>query len=133
MAAGPVLFFDGVCNLCSKSVQFIIEHEAQPVMRFASLQSPLAAQVLPALGAEPAKLNSVVFVEDGVAYERSSAALRVAKHLKAPYRFMAVFLIVPSFLRDLIYEVIAKNRYRMFGKKEACWLPSPDLRARFLA
>lgn len=131
--AGPILFFDGVCNLCSSSVQFVIENEAAPVMRFASLQSDLAAQVLPGLGADPTKLNSVVLVDNGVAYERSSAALRVAKRLRAPWRFMGVFLIVPSFLRDLVYELIAKNRYRMFGKKEACWLPSPDLKARFLA
>ena len=131
--AGPILFFDGVCNLCSSSVQFVIENEAAPVMRFASLQSDLAARVLPGLGADPAKLNSVVLVDNGVAYERSSAALRVARRLKAPWRFMGAFLIVPSFLRDLVYEVIARNRYRMFGKKEACWLPSPDLKARFLA
>ena len=133
IGAGPVLYFDGVCNLCSSSVQFVIDHEAAPELRFASLQSPLAAHILPALGKDPAKLNSVVLVDNGVAYERSTAALRVAVRLKAPWRWMGVFLIVPAVLRDLVYELIAKNRYRMFGKKEACWLPSPALKARFIA
>ncbi len=129
---GPVLFFDGVCNLCSSSVQFVIEHEAAPVIRFASLQSAFAARVLPALGADPAALNSVVLVEDGKAFDRSSAALRVAKKLKSPWRFMGFFLVVPSFLRDFVYDLVAKNRYRIWGKKDACWLPSPELKSRFL-
>lgn len=130
---GPVLFFDGVCNLCSASVQFIIEHEASPTIHFASLQSDLARQTLPPLGVDPARLESLVFVEGGVATTRSTAALRIARHLKPPWRWLAVFVVVPRVLRDVVYGLIAKNRYRLFGKKEACWLPSPALKARFLA
>jgi predicted DCC family thiol-disulfide oxidoreductase YuxK len=132
-STGPILFFDGVCNLCSASVQFIIEHEAQPTIRFASLQSDLARQTLPPLGVDPARLESLVFVEGGVATTKSTAALRIARHLKAPWRWLAAFVVVPRVLRDVVYGLIAANRYRLFGKKDACWLPTPDLKARFLA
>ena len=132
-SAGPILFFDGVCNLCSASVQFIIGHEASPTIRFASLQSDLAQQTLPPLGVDPKRLESLVFVEDGVATTRSTAALRIARHLRAPWRWLAAFVIVPRAIRDVVYGVIAANRYRLFGKKDACWLPSPALKARFLA
>jgi predicted DCC family thiol-disulfide oxidoreductase YuxK len=130
---GPVLFFDGVCNLCSASVQFIIAHEASPTIRFASLQSALAQQTLPPLGVDPTRLESLVFVEGSVATTRSTAALRIARHLKAPWRWLGLFVIVPQVVRDVVYGLIARNRYRLFGKKEACWLPTPDLKARFLA
>jgi predicted DCC family thiol-disulfide oxidoreductase YuxK len=133
VSAGPVLFFDGVCNLCSASVQFIIAHEAAPTIRFASLQSDLAQQTLPPLGVDPTRLESLVFVEGGVAATKSTAALRIARHLQAPWRWLAVFVVVPRVVRDVVYGLIAKNRYRLFGKKDACWLPTPDLKARFLA
>lgn len=131
--AGPILFFDGVCNLCSASVQFIIGHEASPTIRFASLQSDLAQQTLPPLGVDPTRLESLVFVEGGVATTKSTAALRIARHLKTPWRWLGLFVIVPQVVRDVVYGLIARNRYRLFGTKDACWLPTPDLKARFLA
>jgi predicted DCC family thiol-disulfide oxidoreductase YuxK len=131
--AGPVLFFDGVCNLCSASVQFIIGHETAPTIRFASLQSDLAQQTLPPLGVDPSRLESLVFVEDGVASTKSTAALRVARYLNTPWRWMAAFVVVPRVVRDVVYDLVAASRYRLFGKKDACWLPSPALKARFLA
>lgn len=130
---GPILFFDGVCNVCSASVQFVIAHEATPTMRFASLQSDLALATLPPLGVDPRQLESLVLLEDGVAYTRSTGALRTARSLRAPWSWLGAFTMVPRPLRDAVYGVIAKNRYRVFGKKDACWLPSPALRARFLA
>ena len=129
---GPVLFFDGVCNLCSASVQFIIEHERAPTIRFASLQSALAQRVLPPLGVNPAALESLVFVEDGKASTRSTAAMRIARHFRAPWSYARVFAAVPAFLRDAIYLLIAKNRYRLFGQKDSCWMPTPELKQRFL-
>lgn len=131
--AGPILFFDGVCNLCSASVQFVIEHEQAPTLRFASLQSDLARAVLPPLGVDPARLESLVLVEGGVASTRSTAALAIARHLRAPWRWLTVCRVVPRVLRDVVYGLIARNRYRLFGQKEACWLPAPALKARFLA
>ena len=131
--AGPILFFDGVCNLCSASVQFIIGHEAAPTIRFASLQSDLAQQTLPPLGVDPSRLESLVFVEDGVARTKSTAALRVARYLRAPWRFLAGCVVVPRVVRDAVYDVVAASRYRLFGKKDACWLPSKALKARFLS
>jgi predicted DCC family thiol-disulfide oxidoreductase YuxK len=132
LPAAPVIFFDGVCNLCSAFVQFILTHESSTTLRFASLQSPIAQQVLPALGVNPADLDSVVLVVDGVAYQKSDAALRVARWLKAPWRFGAALLWVPRFVRDVGYALVAKNRYRLWGKKDACWLPTPEFKARFL-
>jgi predicted DCC family thiol-disulfide oxidoreductase YuxK len=132
LPAAPVVFFDGVCNLCSAFVQFILANELSTTLRFASLQSPLAQQVLPGLGVDPANLDSVVFVVEGVAYQKSDAALRVARWLKAPWRFGAALLWVPRVLRDLGYDLVASNRYRLWGKKDACWLPTPEFKARFL-
>jgi predicted DCC family thiol-disulfide oxidoreductase YuxK len=130
--AGPILFFDGVCNLCSASVQFIIEHERAPTLRFASLQSGLAQRLLPALGIDPTALESLVFLEGGVASTRSTAAIRLSRHLRRPWSFLPFFSWVPKFLADAMYLLVAKNRYRLFGKKESCWIPSPALRQRFI-
>ncbi len=130
--SAPVLYFDGVCNFCDASVKFVLEHERVPVLQFASLQSTQALQALPALGIEPTDLDTVVLVEGGKAYTQSSAALQTAKYLKAPWRWLSVFLWVPKPLRDLCYKVVARNRYRLFGKKDECSVPSPQLRARFL-
>jgi predicted DCC family thiol-disulfide oxidoreductase YuxK len=130
--AGPILFFDGVCNLCSASVQFIIAHEAAPTLRFASLQSERARVMLPALGVDPTRLESLVLVEDGVATTKSTAALGVAAHLRPPWRWLKASWLVPRVVRDVVYDGVAASRYRLFGKKDACWLPSPELKARFL-
>jgi predicted DCC family thiol-disulfide oxidoreductase YuxK len=129
---GPILFFDGVCNFCSASVQFVIERERSPTLRFASLQSETAARLLPPLGVDPTALESLVLLQDGQATVRSTAALLTARHLKAPWSWLAVCLLVPRVLRDFVYGIIARNRYRLFGKKDACWLPSQALKARFL-
>jgi predicted DCC family thiol-disulfide oxidoreductase YuxK len=130
---GPILFFDGVCNLCSASVQFIIEHEAAPTLRFASLQSERARTTLPALGVDPSRLESLVLVEDGVATTKSTAAIGVAAHLRSPWRWLKLTRVVPRPVRDVVYDLVAANRYRLFGRKEACWLPAPELKIRFVS
>lgn len=127
----PVVLFDGTCNLCNGSVQFIIDHERAPTLKFASLQSDAARTLL---GAElpPGDPESVMLVEDGRTYSHSTAALRIARYLRAPWRWLVVLVVVPRFLRDAVYRFIARNRYRWFGKSETCRVPTPELRARFL-
>lgn len=136
MAEAPILLFDGVCNLCSAAVHFILEREQVPTLRFCALQSDKGRALLEAhnmlhviASQDP---DSLVLIEDGQAYERSNAALRVAKYLRAPWRYGAVFLYVPRVLRDLGYRFIAHNRYRFFGKTDSCLVPTRELRARFV-
>lgn len=132
--AGPVVLFDGVCNLCDQSVQFLLEHERDDALRFASLQSPFAARVLTKLGRplETGDPSSVLLVVDGLVFSHSDAALRIAAHLRAPYRWLRVGWIVPRFLRDLVYRFVARHRYRWFGKMESCLVPLPRWKGRFL-
>lgn len=139
---GPVLLFDGVCNLCNQSVQLVIANERFPELRFVQLQSELGERLLTrAFGAAEAKRllhgttgapDSVVLVEGTRGWTHSDAALRVARRLRAPYRWLAAAVIVPRALRDVVYRWIARHRYRWFGKSESCWVPTPELRARFL-
>lgn len=126
-----LILFDGVCNLCNASVQFIIERDPDRYFRFASLQSQAGKKMLERhrIGFD---LNTFVLVEDGRAYTRSEAVLRVARRLKSPWRFIGGFRVIPLFLRDAVYNLVAKNRYRMFGKQESCMLPTPELKALFL-
>lgn len=156
-STGPVVLFDGVCNLCNGAVQFMLDHERAPVLRFAALQSdaarallatvtaadgePLDAGAIPQISGgvdgsgdsnEDAGPSTIVLVEDGRAYVRSTAALRIARHLRAPWRWLYVLAIVPRFVRDAVYRWIADRRYRWFGKTETCRVPTPELRARFV-
>ena len=135
MAQPPTVLFDGVCNLCNASVQYIIDRDPSAVFRFASLQSEAGRRVLEAVGAAlpEGDPESVLLVEDGRLYERSDAALRIARRLTGPVRLAAAFLLVPHVLRDPLYRFVARNRYRWFGKSESCRLPTPELRGRFLS
>ncbi len=128
----PVLLFDGVCNLCSQSVQFIIERDPAARFRFASLQSEVAEQMLSDTDLTGESLKSVVLIENGQVYTRSDAALRAARHLSGLWPALYALRIVPRPWRDAVYNWIARNRYRWFGEKDSCWLPTPDLRDRFL-
>jgi predicted DCC family thiol-disulfide oxidoreductase YuxK len=128
----PIILFDGVCNLCNTSVQFVIEHDPTAIFRFASLQSEAGQTILAKNALNTEGLNSVILVENNVVYDRSTAALRIAKRLSGGVQLLAVFLIVPRFIRDFVYKIVAKNRYRWFGKHESCWLPTKELKARFL-
>lgn len=131
----PILFFDGVCNLCNSSVNFVIDHDPKGVVRFAPLQSGVAHEKLSVHGisaGQGADHDSMVLLEGDRVYVRSSAALRLAKYLSFPWNLGAVFLIVPRPIRDFVYGVIAKNRYAWFGKSDTCRVPTPELKARFL-
>lgn len=128
----PIILFDGVCNLCSSSVQFVIKHDSQQKFKFASLQSDVAKTILHDFAAASTSFNSVILVEEGIVYYRSSAALRIAKRLSFPYNLLYAFIIIPPFIRNAVYDYIAKNRYQWFGKKEECWVPTPELRDRFM-
>lgn len=129
------MLFDGVCNLCNGAVQFILDHDRTQQLRFASLQSDAGRALLrehgiPVPEGDP---DSIVLVEGGHAYDKSSAALRVASHMTFPFWLARAFVIVPAFLRDLVYAFIARNRYRWFGKTNECRIPTPELRARMVS
>ncbi|MBS1747820.1 MAG: DUF393 domain-containing protein [Bacteroidetes bacterium] len=128
----PVILFDGVCNLCNNSVQYVISHDPKNIFRFASLQSSFAQKILVDFDLPVNDFNSFVLFENNIVYTRSTAALRVAKRLNGWAKILWVFIIVPKFIRDGVYNFIAKNRYKWFGKRDACWLPTPELKSLFL-
>jgi len=128
----PVLLFDGVCNLCNGVVQFIIPRDPDGEIRFAPLQSAAAKALLSGHGLPPSDLDSVVLVEDGEVYRKSAAVIRVAELLGWPYRAAAVGRAVPESVRDALYDIVAANRYDVFGRKDRCMLPDEDVSDRFL-
>lgn len=128
----PILLFDGVCNLCSGSVQFIIKRDPGARFRFASLQSAVGEGLLAELRIDRQVLDSLIVVEEGRWYKESDAVLRIVRILGGPWKALGIFRLIPRSLRDRLYRLVARNRYRWFGKKEACWLPTPELRERFL-
>src|SRR4051794_11769149 len=113
----PVILFDGVCNLCSSSVQYVIKHDPRKLFRFASLQSAFAQKILSAYHFPVSNYNSFILINNNDIYTRSTAALLVAKELKGFVKLLYVFIIIPKFIRDAVYNIIAKNRYNWFGKK----------------
>jgi len=121
-----------VCNLCSRSVQFILKRDRRGIFRFASLQSPTGQSFLQRSGLPTDVLNSFVLLDNNKTYTRSSGALRVVKKLGFPWSILYIFWIIPRPVRDRIYDWVARNRYRWFGKKETCWLPRPEWKERFL-
>jgi predicted DCC family thiol-disulfide oxidoreductase YuxK len=129
---GPILFFDGVCNLCNGAVQFVIDRDPDAHIRFASLQSEAARRMLPPHGVDPADLDTVALLANGVVHTRSTAALRLLGMLRGPWRLAAALRIIPRPLRDLVYDAVARSRYRVFGRTDECRVPTPALRARFL-
>ena len=128
----PIVLFDGVCNLCNGSVQFLLKRDPEGRFRFAALQSDAGRRLMAEHGLAVDGLSSVVLIEGGRAWQESSAALRIARHLPGAWKLLRVFAAVPRPLRDAVYRWIARNRYRWFGKTETCWLPTPELKARFL-
>lgn len=128
-----IILFDGVCNFCNGSVNFIIERDEEKYFKFAPLQSEIGQKLLKENGIDSTVTDSVVLIEDGKAYVRTTAALRIARKLRGAWRFFYGFIIVPAFVRDVFYKLFARNRYKMFGKQEACMMPTPEIRERFLA
>jgi predicted DCC family thiol-disulfide oxidoreductase YuxK len=129
----PIVLFDGVCNFCNASVNFILDHDVRKRFRFAALQSPAGQEVLKRFGLRTDDFDTAVIVEHGHAYTRSSAALRIARGLGGWWSLLAVLFAIPPFLRDGAYNLLARNRYRWFGKAESCRVPTPAMRERFLS
>lgn len=127
-----IILFDGVCNLCNASIQFIIKRDQKGLFKFASLQSEVGKTLLAQHHIDGTKMDSVVYIENGKAYTESTAAIRVAGYLGFPWNLLQVFLIVPSVIRNVVYQWIARNRYKWFGKQDSCMLPDASLEARFL-
>ena len=136
-----IILFDGVCNLCNASVNFIIDRDAEGYFKFAPLQSDFRQSNLgqsdlagcrEAADSEKGQITSIVLVENGACYTRSTAALRIARRLDGWWPLGYAGIFIPTPIRDRIYDWIARNRYRWFGKTAACRLPTPELRARFL-
>jgi len=128
----PVILFDGVCNLCSGAVQFIIKHDRKKLFRFASLQSKFGEEVMKHFDLPVDQYNSFILLEKEKIYTRSKGALKVAKKLNGLYFLLYAFIIVPRFIRDAVYNFIARKRYNWFGKKETCWIPTPELKNLFI-
>ncbi|MEZ4916287.1 MAG: thiol-disulfide oxidoreductase DCC family protein [Chitinophagales bacterium] len=127
-----VVLFDGVCNLCNSSVQFIIKHDHKQVFKFSSLQSVFGQKILQQNNLNPTDFNSFIVLINGKLYQKSTGALKVAKQLNFPINLAYIFIIVPSFIRDGVYNFVAKNRYKWFGKRDFCMIPSPNLKNRFI-
>lgn len=129
----PVILFDGVCNLCNASVDFVVRRDRRVRFRLAPLQSQVARELVGARRATDTMPDSVVLVErDGRVFTRSTAALRIVRRLRFPWPLLYVFVLVPRPLRDIVYDWIARNRYRWFGVRDTCRLPTPEERSRFL-
>src|SRR6185436_4069811 len=137
-----IVLFDGLCNFCDASVNFIIEHDSARYFKFAPLQSDAGRELATKYGlqfdSEGAKegnrvsIDSLILIEDGKAYTHSTGALRIARHLDGIWSWAYPLIVVPRPIRDLFYRTFAKYRYRMFGRKDECMIPSPEVRARFL-
>ncbi len=130
--ADALVLYDGVCGLCNKTVQFLLDHDPASKLTYAPLQGETAAALRRAHPEIPDELATIVYVEGGAVYLYSDAVLQLAKHLSAPWRWVRVFSILPRALRNLGYKLIASNRYRIFGKYDSCRIPSPDQVERFL-
>ena len=129
-----IVLFDGVCHLCQGAVKFIIRRDPKKRFYFVSLQSPAALRLLRKAGLEAEPLpETMVLIEHGAYYTRSTAALRIARALRFPWPLLYAFILVPEAWRDAVYKAIAKRRYRWFGRDEVCMVPTAELKARFLS
>lgn len=129
-----LILFDGVCNLCNASVQYVIERDKKDKFMFAALQSDVGYKIIEHFKIDTSKTDSILLYspKNNDLKIKSSAALHTAKHLGFPQNLMVAFLIVPTFIRNWVYDFVAKNRYKWYGKKESCWIPTPKLKAKFL-
>lgn len=127
-----IVLFDGVCNFCNSAVNFIIEHDSARYFRFAPIQSAIGEELIVKNGIDQTRTDSVILVEGGKAYTNSTSALRIARKLDGIWKLAFILVVVPRPFRDLAYKLFAKYRYRLFGKQDACMMPTAEIRARFL-
>ncbi|HTB52793.1 MAG TPA: thiol-disulfide oxidoreductase DCC family protein [Ferruginibacter sp.] len=128
----PIILFDGVCNLCNGAVQFVIKHDPDRRFLFTSLQSETGKNLLQKFAISPDDLSSFVLLQNDKVYTQSTGALKVIKQLRGAWKLLYGFIIVPAFIRNAVYRLIAGNRYKWFGKQDACMMPTPALQSRFL-
>lgn len=126
------ILFDGVCNLCNASINFIIDRDSKGMFKFAALQSEIGQDFLKTKAFNTADFDSVILIDENKIYQKSDAALEIARHLDGFWKIFYIFKIIPTFLRNPIYDLVARNRYRIFGRTDACRIPTPELKARFL-
>ncbi|NQX86835.1 MAG: thiol-disulfide oxidoreductase DCC family protein [Flavobacteriaceae bacterium] len=127
-----LILFDGVCNLCNNTVQYVIQRDHKNKYLFASLQSKVGKQIIEAFNIDTTKTDSILLYSNGQLYSKSTAALKVAATLGFPTNVLAISLIIPAFIRNVVYDYIAKNRYKWYGKKKDCMIPSPELKSKFI-
>jgi predicted DCC family thiol-disulfide oxidoreductase YuxK len=130
--AEPIILFDGVCNFCSDGVKFVIDRNRSSNLRFCQLQSPKGKALLAEYGVVDPEMDSMALIANGKLYLKSSAALKVCAHMNMPWPALSIFILVPTFIRNKVYDWFGGNRYRWFGKKESCWIPDEVIRQRFL-
>lgn len=128
----PIVLFDGVCNFCNGWVRFIVARDPQARLRLAAVQSPAGQEILERSGLPLDNFDTMVLVEDGTTYFKSTAFLRAVRYLKQPWPWLTAGRLVPRPVRDWLYDRIARNRYRLFGRTESCMIPTPEMRSRFL-
>ena len=129
---GPIVFFDGVCNLCNWSVDFILKRDPKKIFRFVSLQSKVASDLLEMEGVHAHNMRTIILLKNGKTFYQSNAILEIVRQLTAPWPLLYVFKLVPRFVRDGLYNLVSKNRYSWFGKRDTCRIPSIDERGQFL-
>lgn len=127
-----IIFFDGICNLCNSFVQFVIVRDRRNVFKFCALQSAQASEILAPFATDHGNLSTVVLLHNGILYTRSTAAIRILKELDGFWRLLYVFSVVPRILRDFVYNIFARHRYRLFGKRNSCMAPTIELREKFI-
>jgi len=128
-----IILFDGVCNLCDATVQFIIKRDKKDIFRFVPIQSDLGQRIIQYIGIDTSKTDSIILYEPGNAYYyKAQAALRIATTLGGIFKLMGIFNILPNGLSNSVYDYVAKNRYKWYGKKDECMIPTPQMRAKFL-
>ncbi|MBO3097981.1 thiol-disulfide oxidoreductase DCC family protein [Gelidibacter pelagius] len=128
-----LILFDGVCNLCDASVQYVIKHDKNDLFRYTTLQGEVGQAIIKKFDVDTSKMDSILLYspKKGISY-KSTAALKIASKLGFPRHLMVMFLIVPAFIRNWVYDFIAKNRYKWYGKKEECMIPTKELKSKFL-
>ncbi|PWL38822.1 thiol-disulfide oxidoreductase [Flagellimonas aquimarina] len=128
-----IILFDGVCNLCNGAIQFVIKRDKKDTFRYAALQSEIGEQLVTERAIDTAKVDSIILIEPGVAYfTKSDAALQISKSFGGSWKLLSIFTWIPKSFRDVVYDLIARNRYKLFGRKDACMIPTPELQAKFL-
>lgn len=132
MNKNPIILFDGVCNFCNNAVNFVIKRNSKANIMFAPLQSEAGQEFVKQYHLPPDDMKSFIFIENETVYSRSTAALKVCRHLRGLWPLCYGFIIVPKFIRDGMYNWIAKNRYKWFGVRNECMIPTPDVKARFI-